>query len=105
VGIRGQLDPMSVKASAAPCAIVTRTVGGQARRPETNPPTRNENMNALKGWNRLKDLGAFQHGLVSLLGRSSAHWPEGQEEQIAVPEWAPLADISEDDKEFEVKVA
>ena len=60
-------------------------------------------MNALKRWNRLKDLEAFQHGLDSLLGRSSAHWPEGQEEQIAVPEWAPLVDISEDDKEYLIK--
>ena len=60
-------------------------------------------MNALKRWNRLKDLEAFQHGLNSLLGRSSAHWPEGQEEQIAVPEWAPLVDISEDGKEYLIK--
>jgi HSP20 family protein len=30
--------------------------------------------------------------------------PEGHEEQIAVPEWAPLVDISEDDKEYRIKV-
>jgi HSP20 family protein len=60
-------------------------------------------MNALKRWNRLKDLEAFQHGLNTLLGRSSAHWPEGQEEPMAVAEWAPLVDISEDDKEYRIK--
>jgi HSP20 family protein len=60
-------------------------------------------MNALKRWNRLKDLEAFQHGLDTLLGRSSAHWPEGQEEPMAVAEWAPLVDISEDDKEYRIK--
>ena len=60
-------------------------------------------MNALKRWNRLKDLEAFQHGLDSLLGRSSIHQPEGQEEPMAVPEWAPLVDISEDDKEYRIK--
>ena len=60
-------------------------------------------MNALKRWNRLKDLEAFQHGLDSLLGRPSVHWPEGQEEPMAVAEWSPLVDISEDDKEYLIK--
>ena len=60
-------------------------------------------MNALKRWNRLKDLEAFQHGLDSLLGRSSVHRPEGQEEPMAVAEWSPLVDISEDDKEYLIK--
>ena len=57
-------------------------------------------MNALKRWNRLKDLETFQHGLESLLGRSPVHRPEGQEEPMAVAEWSPLVDISEDDKEY-----
>jgi HSP20 family protein len=57
----------------------------------------------LKRWNRLKEFEAFQHGLDSLLGGSSPHRPEGQEEQIAVPEWVPLVDISEDDKEYLIK--
>jgi len=60
-------------------------------------------MNALKRWNQLKDLEAFQHGLESLLGRSPARWPEGQEEPMAVTEWSPLVDISEDDKEYLIK--
>ena len=60
-------------------------------------------MNALKRWNRLKDLEAFQHGLDSLLGRSSVHQPEGQEQLMAVAEWSPLVDISEDDKEYLIK--
>ena len=61
-------------------------------------------MNALKRWNRLKDLEAFQHGLDSLLGRPSGHGHEGQEEPMAVAEWSPLVDISEDDKEYLIKV-
>jgi HSP20 family protein len=60
-------------------------------------------MNALKRWNRLKDLEAFQHGLDSLLGRPSVHRPEGQEEPMAVAEWSPLVDISEDDQEYLIK--
>ena len=61
-------------------------------------------MNALTRWNQLRQLEALQHGLGSLFGRSPVHLPEGQEEQIAVPEWTPLVDISEDDKEYRIKV-
>jgi HSP20 family protein len=60
-------------------------------------------MNALKRWNQMKDLEAFQHGLDSLLSRSSARWPEGKEEPLAVTEWSPLVDISEDDREYRIK--
>jgi HSP20 family protein len=60
-------------------------------------------MNALKRWNQLKDMEAFQQNLEGLLHRSSVRRPEGQEEQIAVTEWSPLVDISEDDKEYLIK--
>jgi len=60
-------------------------------------------MNALKRWNQLRELEALHHGLSSLFGRPPTLGPEGQEEQIAVPEWAPLVDISEDDQEYLIK--
>ena len=60
-------------------------------------------MNAIKHWNRLKDLEAFQQGLNSLLDRSSALWPAGQEQPMAATEWSPLVDISEDDAEYLIK--
>ena len=60
-------------------------------------------MNALKRWNQLKEMEAFQHGLEGLLRRSSTHWLAGQEEALAVPEWSPLVDISEDEKEHVIK--
>ena len=60
-------------------------------------------MNALTHWNQLKELEALRHGLGSLFGRSPVRLAEGQEEQITVPEWAPLVDISEDDKEYLIK--
>lgn len=60
-------------------------------------------MNTLTSWNQLKELEALRHGLGSMFSRSPVHAPEGQEEQIAVPEWAPLVDISEDDKEYRIK--
>jgi HSP20 family protein len=60
-------------------------------------------MNTLTRWNQLRQLEALQHGLGNLFNRAPVQWPEGQEEQIAVPEWAPLVDISEDDKEYLIK--
>jgi HSP20 family protein len=60
-------------------------------------------MNALTRWNQLKELEALRHGLGSLLNRSPTQWPEGQEEPMAVAEWSPLVDISEDDKEYLIK--
>jgi hypothetical protein len=59
-------------------------LAGRRNGSKPNPPTRNEQMNALKRWNRLKDLEACQHGLDSLLGRRPGHGPEGQEEPMAV---------------------
>lgn len=60
-------------------------------------------MNALTQWNQLKELEALRHSLGTIFGHSPVHLAEGQEEQIAVPEWAPLVDICEDDKEYLIK--
>ena len=60
-------------------------------------------MNTLISWNQLREMEALRHGLGSLLNRSPAQWPEGQEEPLAVAEWSPLVDISEDDKEYLIK--
>ena len=48
-------------------------------------------------------MEALRQGLGSLFSRSQAQWLEGQEEPIAVAEWAPVVDISEDDKEYLIK--
>ena len=60
-------------------------------------------MNPLIHWNQLKELEALRHGLGSLFSRAPAQWPEGQEEPLAVAEWTPLVDISEDDQEYLIK--
>ena len=60
-------------------------------------------MNALTRWNERKVLEAWQQALGSLVNRPAANWPEGQEEPLAVAEWAPLVDISEDDREYVIK--
>jgi HSP20 family protein len=48
-------------------------------------------------------MEALRHGLGSLLDRSPAQRPGGQEELMAVAEWAPCVDISEDDTEYLIK--
>lgn len=60
-------------------------------------------MNTLRHWNQQKVLEAWQHALGSLVNRPNLQWAEGQEEPLAVAEWSPLVDISEDDKEYLIK--
>src|SRR2546425_12649664 len=48
----------------------------------------------------MKDL---QNRLSGLFGRASARRKNGEQESIAVAEWAPLVDITEDDKEYLIK--
>ena len=60
-------------------------------------------MNTMTRWNQLRELEALQHGLGSLFNRSPVHSLEGQEEPMRVAELAPLVDISEDDKEYQIK--
>lgn len=52
-------------------------------------------------WDPFKDLEEFEQRLASAFGRSAAK-PNG-EEAITATDWAPLVDISEDEKEFIVK--
>jgi HSP20 family protein len=93
--------PLPPEVSQRTCA---RTLGGQARWSETIPPTKDEQMNALKRWNQMKGLETFQHNLDSLL----LHFPvpprpERQEQLMTVTEWSPLVDISENDQEYLIK--
>jgi HSP20 family protein len=60
-------------------------------------------MNALRHWNQQKFLDAWQHALGNLVTRAPVGWPEGQQEPLAVAEWAPLVDISEDEVEYLIK--
>ena len=60
-------------------------------------------MNALTRWNQLRELEALHRGLSGLFIRPPALGTESQEEPLAVAEWAPLVDISEDDQEYLIK--
>lgn len=60
-------------------------------------------MNTLKHLNQVKGLETFQHNLDSLLRPLPVHLPARKEEHLAVAEWSPLVDISEDDREYRIK--
>lgn len=56
-----------------------------------------------EGWDPFKELENFEQRLASRFGRMLGR-PEGEgTEAITMAEWAPLVDISEDEKEFLVK--
>src|SRR5688572_27994704 len=52
-------------------------------------------------WDPFRDLQDFEQRLASVFGRGVTK-PNG-EEAIGTADWAPLVDITEDDKEFLVK--
>ncbi len=63
-------------------------------------------MNALTRWSPFREMEDMQRRMTSLFDwspfRRGSLTPE--EENIIVPEWAPLVDIAEDDKEYLIKV-
>lgn len=54
-------------------------------------------------WSPLRDLDRMQRDLDRLFGRVTMGGDGGRQEAIAVTEWAPLVDITEDDKEYLIK--
>jgi len=63
-------------------------------------------MNALTRWNPLREMEEVQRRMSSLLDWSPFRRGNltADEENITVPEWAPLVDIAEDQKEYLIKV-
>ena len=63
-------------------------------------------MNALTRWNPFREMEDMQRRMSTLFDwsplRRSSMTPG--EENISVPEWAPLVDIAEDEKEYLIKV-
>ena len=60
-------------------------------------------MNAITHWDPVKEMEELHNRLSNLFGRTPARLGEGKEESITVAEWAPLVDITEDDKEYIIK--
>lgn len=63
-------------------------------------------MNALTRWNPFREMEDLQRRMSALFDWSPFRRGSltADEENITVPEWAPLVDIAEDDKEYLIKV-
>lgn len=59
-------------------------------------------MNTLTRWDPFKGFDELQNRFGTLLGRFPARTENGKE-TMTVAEWAPLVDITEDEKEFLIK--
>lgn len=60
-------------------------------------------MTAITRWNPFKEMEDLQGRLSSLLGQTPARWNGSKEENMTVAQWAPLVDITEDDREYVIK--
>ena len=60
-------------------------------------------MNALTRWNPFNELDELQDRLSTFFGRAPVRRHNGEQESLTVAEWAPLVDITEDDKEYLIK--
>lgn len=58
-------------------------------------------INTLTRWEPLTEMEDMQNRLSNLLGRTSARRGNGRD--LAIADWAPLADVTEDEKEYIIK--
>jgi HSP20 family protein len=58
-------------------------------------------MTTLAKWNPFRELETMQNRFNMLFGRPL--WRTDEKETMAATEWAPLADITEDEKEYLIK--
>jgi HSP20 family protein len=60
-------------------------------------------MNPITRWDPFKELEDLQSRMATLFGRAPMRKEEGKE-AMTVADWAPLVDITEDEKEYLIKV-
>ncbi len=60
-------------------------------------------MSTLTRWDPVNELDDLQNRLSTLFGRAPVKKSEGGRESMRVAQWAPLVDISEDEKEYLIK--
>ncbi len=60
-------------------------------------------MDVITRWDPVKEMEDLQNRLSNFFGRRPARLGDAKEESITVAEWAPLVDITEDDKEYIIK--
>jgi HSP20 family protein len=61
-------------------------------------------MNTMMKWNPFKEMDELQNRLSTYLGRTPGRTDGGTRESLTVSEWTPLVDITEDPKEYVIKV-
>ena len=61
-------------------------------------------MTMLSKWNPLRELDEIQSRISGMLGRSLLKPEAAFREPVVVSEWSPRVDITEDEKEFLIKV-
>ena len=62
--------------------------------------TRREPSQGITRWDPFRELEELENRLSTLFGRAPVRGDGGKEEAMTYAEWAPLVDISEDDKEY-----
>ena len=60
-------------------------------------------MQAITRWDPFKELEDMQSRLSTLFGRAPVRKDGEKEEAMTIAEWAPLVDITEDEKEYLIK--
>jgi HSP20 family protein len=61
-------------------------------------------MQTLTRWEPFREMEDFQNRLSTLFGRMPLRRPDGHgREEITLADWTPLADITEDEKEYLIK--
>ena len=60
-------------------------------------------MNTLTTWDPFKELNELENRLATMFGRAPVRKSGEKDEAMTVAEWAPLVDITEDEKEYLIK--
>ena len=60
-------------------------------------------MNGVTRWDPSREMEELQNRLSNFFGRTPARLGDAKEESMTVAEWAPLVDITEDEKEYIIK--
>ena len=60
-------------------------------------------MSAITHWDPFRELDELQGRISSLFGRAPVRKEGEKQEALRVAEWAPLVDITEDEKEYTIK--
>lgn len=60
-------------------------------------------MTSITRWNPFKEMDELQKRLNSIFNLEPSRFSNGKEETMTVAQWAPLVDITEDEKEYLIK--